>query len=395
MISEIYQNPSAREGISYSAAHRHAINPEAAAQVRAQLRAWPMYAATPLHSLPELARELGVAQLWAKDESLRQPLRSFKGLGGAYALAEVLCQHLADRSQGKERPTHERLWRGEFKAQAAQFPVCAVTDGNHGRSLAWAAQAFGTPCRIYVPKAVSQARRALIAQFGAEIIEVNGNYEDALAQASDAAQRNNWTLIQDTSFVGYEEHCRRIMHGYTLLSEEARQQFPPAQIPTHVFVQVGCGGLAAAVVADMAVAYGKNRPKFIMVQSREADCLYKSLQAGGRVEVGGAHATIMIGIAVGEVSLLAWDILRDFSDFAVRIDDDAARAAMRRLARPSGTDPALPVGETGVAGVAALMSIHQQAAQRQQLGLGPDSRVLVVLTEAPLDTELYQSVVTG
>ena len=332
---------------------------------RAEISSWPGYAATPLRRLPGLAARLGLGQLLYKDERGRFGLGSFKALGGAYAVS--------------------RLPRGAT--------VCCATDGNHGRAVAWGAQLFGCRCVIFVHPQVSQGRRDAIARYGAEVREVPGNYDDAVRQAAATAADQGWTVVSDTSWEGYRDIPRDVMLGYGVLAAEVVVELKDEAPPTHVLLQAGVGALAAAVCASFWLAWGARRPRCIVVEPAQADCVLRSLAAGHPVVVPGELDTVMAGLACGEVSQLAWAILQGGAQAAVALDDAWALEAMRLLARPATGDPAVVGGETGVAGLAALLALQQQPALRAQLGLDDQSCVLLIGSEGDTDPTIYRQVV--
>jgi diaminopropionate ammonia-lyase len=333
---------------------------------------WPGYAATPLARLDGLARRLGVAALWYKDERGRFGLGSFKALGGAYAVRRVL----------------ERAAR-----PAREITVTCATDGNHGRSVAWGAQLFGCSCVIFIHAAVSEGRAAAIRRYGAEVVRVPGNYDDAVRHAAAEAARRGWFVVSDTSYAGYREVPIDVMHGYGVMAAEIRRQLPVGEIPTHVFVQVGVGALAAAISAAFWLAWGPRRPRFIAVEPARADCLLQSLAAGRPVAVHGGLETVMAGLACGEVSELAWEVLAKGADAAVALGDEWAVEAVRALANPRAGDPAIVAGETGGAGLAALLALRDRSDLRAQLGLDAGSRVLLLGSEGDTDPEIYRKIV--
>lgn len=357
-----------------------------------EISSWPGYAPTPLVSLTNLARELGVAQILYKDERGRFGLGSFKALGGAYAVANVL-RHNIEKATGQKNVTSGQLLSGEFKQIIQASTVTCATDGNHGRSVAWGAQLFGCQCVIYVHEYVSQGRRDAIAKYGADVREVKGNYDDAVRHAAATAAAEGWTVVSDTSYPGYRDIPLDVMHGYGLMAEEIVKEMSGSEPPTHVLVQAGVGAMAAAVCADFWLKWGAKRPVFIVVEPTEADCVYRSLQAGKQMVVEGSLDTVMAGLACGEVSDLAWAILQGGVNACVAIDDAYALAAMRVLASPKGDDPALVSGETGGVGLAALLAARDHAEIKKVLGLDAHSRVLLLGSEGDTDPVIYREVV--
>jgi diaminopropionate ammonia-lyase len=357
-----------------------------------EISSWPGYAPTPLHALPGLARELGLGALHYKDERGRFGLGSFKALGGAYAVANVL-RHKVMAARSLQKVSSRELLSGAHADIVAAATVTCATDGNHGRSVAWGAQLFGCRCVIFVHEHVSQGRREAIARYGAEVREVKGNYDDAVRHAAATAAAQGWTVVSDTSYPGYREIPLDVMHGYGVMAQEIAHQLAGSEPPTHALVQAGVGALAGAVCASFWLHWGARRPRFVAVEPLLADCVYRSLEAGRPVVVGGALDTVMAGLACGEVSELAWDILRGGANAALAVDDAYALDAMRRLARPVAGDPPIVAGETGGVGLAALLAARDHPPIRQALGLNEQSRVLLIGSEGDTDPLIYREVV--
>jgi diaminopropionate ammonia-lyase len=373
----------------YGDARAQALSQAGFAAALAEISSWPGYAATPLVFLPALAKKLGVAAILYKDERGRFGLKSFKALGGAYAVANVLKRRVLAAGKGQVRSSD--LLGGKFDDIIREVTVTCATDGNHGRSVAWGAQLFGCGCVIYVHQTVSQGRRDAIARYGAKVVEVKGNYDDAVRHAAATAAANAWTVVSDTSYPGYREIPQDVMHGYGVMAAEiaAQAQSPP----THVLVQAGVGALAAAICAHFWIRWGARRPRFVVVEPVHADCVTRSLAAGRPVTVAGALGTIMAGLACGEVSELAWGILKAGANAAVAVDDSWAIAAMRTLAQPEVGDPPIVAGETGGAGLAALLAAKSDPAIRAAIDLQSDSRVLLLGSEGDTDPVIYREIV--
>lgn len=389
LTAECLPNPAANRQAPYGERRSAILGAAALAQAERELTGWRGYAATPLHALPALAQALGVAAVHYKDEGSRFGLGSFKALGGAYAVARLLCRELGARL-GRELSTQDLL-TPELRALCAGITVTCATDGNHGRSVAWGAQLFGCRCVIYIHATVSEGRKAAIAHYGAEVVRTPGNYDDAVRQADADAKLHGRFVISDTSYPGYMDVPRDVMQGYQLMVQEAAQQL--AQRPTHIFVQAGVGGLAAAVCGYFWERDGSERPVFVVVEPDRADCLTQSAKAGRLTAVTGDIDTLMAGLACGEVSHLAWEILEHGTDGFCVINDQAAVEAMRLLAHPLGNDPVIVAGESAVAGVAAAVAACQSDANRQVLGLTADSRILFFGSEAATDPQLYEQLV--
>ncbi|WP_417034440.1 diaminopropionate ammonia-lyase [Comamonas kerstersii] len=386
---ECLANPAANRMTPYGARRSEILGADALALAQRELTQWQGYAVTPLHSLPALAQAMGVASVHYKDEGSRFGLGSFKALGGAYAVARLLCRELG--AQLGRTLTTQDLLTPELRALCGGITVTCATDGNHGRSVAWGAQLFGCQCVIYIHATVSEGRKEAIAQYGAQVVRTAGNYDDAVRQADLDAKQYGRFVISDTSYPGYMDVPRDVMQGYQLMVEEAAQQLP--ERPTHIFVQAGVGGLAAAVCGYFWERDAGDRPIYVVVEPDKADCLTQSAKAGQLTAVTGDIDTLMAGLACGEVSHLAWEILEKGTDAFCVIPDDAAVAAMRLLAHPLGNDPVIVAGESAVAGVAAAIAVSQSDAARQTLGLNADSRMLFFGSEAATDPALYEQLV--
>ena len=371
--------------------HRSSLlSAQALAQAQAIITAWPGYAVTPLCALPGLADTAGVASIHYKDEGSRFGLGSFKALGGAYAVARLLCSELGQRL-GRAVSHAELQSEPALRQACADITVTCATDGNHGRSVAWGAQMLGCRCVIYIHATVSEGRKEAIARYDAQVVRTSGNYDDSVQQADRDAKTNGWFVISDTSYPGYMDIPRDVMQGYQLMVHEAVNALP--QWPTHVFVQAGVGGFAAAVCAYFWERNTDQRPVFVVVEPERADCLLQSARSGAVVAVKGDLDTLMAGLACGEVSLLAWDFLATGANAFCTIPDAAAVDGMRLLADPQHGDSVIVAGESAVAGLAAALLAAKDPAARAVLGLGLDSRVLVFGSEGDTDPALYQQLV--
>jgi diaminopropionate ammonia-lyase len=354
-------------------------------RAKAEITSWPDYAPTRLRDLPDVAREAGLGVVRYKDEAERFGLGSFKALGGAYAVTQLLATELARRGIAPSA-TSADLASGRYAAATREITATCATDGNHGRSVAWGAQRFGCRCVIFVPAAVSQNRIDAIARYGAEVRRVSGIYDEAVREAERVAEAEGWSVVSDTSWDGYTSIPVEVMQGYRLMADEAADQWQ-GDPPTHVFIQAGVGGVAAAVSVQMRARYPP-APALIVVEPDRAACLLASAEEGTLTTVPGELDTIMAGLACGEPSLLAWRELERGAAAFMAIPDEAAVDCMRALARVR-----IVAGESGVAGLAALLLAAADPAAREALGLGPASRVLLFGTEGATDPDLYARLV--
>jgi diaminopropionate ammonia-lyase len=354
-------------------------------RAKAEITSWNGYAPTPLHDLADLARDAGVAVMRMKDEAGRFGLGSFKALGGAYAVAGVLAGELARRGVARAAGSAD-LASGRYRDATRTMTVTCATDGNHGRSVAWAARRFHCRCVIFVHAGVSRRRVDAIAGYGAEMRRVPGTYDDSLREATRQAEAHGWIVVSDTSWPGYTEVPREIMQGYRLMADEAADQWSGAQ-PTHVFIQGGVGGVAAAVSVQSRMRFHP-APALIVVEPDRAACLLASAELGEPTAIPGDLDTLMAGLACGEPSLIAWQELDRAATAFMAVPDAAAVACMRLLG-----ERGLVSGESGVAGLAGCLLAAADPAARETLGLDGASRVLLFSTEGATDPALYQELV--
>ena len=362
MSLELFLNPRLDRARPYGPEERSILSVAAGEEALATITQWPGYRPTPLHSLAALARDTGVAAIDYKDEDSRFVLKSFKALGGAYAVEKLV------RENGG-RP----------------LTVACATDGNHGRAVAWGAQRTGCRAVIFIHEGVSEGRADAIRSFGAEVRREGRHYDDSVRRAAEVAGENGWQIVSDTSWPGYREVPKSVMQGYALLATEALSQ---GTTPTHVFVQGGVGGLAAGVLSWFWEVQGASRPKTIVVEPDRAACLLATAKAGTLTAASGDLETIMAGLACGEASQIAWDILDRGAEAFMAIPDEAAAETMRTLAAIG-----IVGGESGVAGLAGFCLAAADPAMRAALGLDASSRILVIGTEGDTDPVVYERIV--
>ncbi|MCX8568611.1 diaminopropionate ammonia-lyase [Aminobacter sp. MET-1] len=381
------QHPDYRKPLASGDAETLGV--EAGEAVARFLEHRPNHRATPLRALPALAHDLGVGAIHLKDEGYRLGLGSFKALGGAYAVIRLVLE-TAEARLGRPVGIDELLSPDVARIAASMTFGCA-TDGNHGRSVAQGAQLVGARSVIFVHGGVSDNRVEAIARYGAEMVRVAGTYDDSVAEAARVCEAKGWTVVSDTSWPGYERIPGLVMQGYTAIMREALAKLP--QPPTHVFVQAGVGGIAAAMAAYLDARLGDERPTFIVVDPARAACIFETARAGKPVKLNHGEPTVMAMLECYEPSLLAWRILARKADAFMTVEDEDAVEAMNRLARPLGHDPVVVAGESGAAGMAGLFRAARDPEMRKSIGVDAHSRVLLIVTEGATDPDRYRELV--
>ncbi|MEX3943286.1 diaminopropionate ammonia-lyase [Paraburkholderia sp. BR10937] len=364
------------------------LNVKSGDESRAWLASWALISPepTPLWDLSGAAAQLGVARIGLKDESFRSPLGSFKALGAPIALMRLIM-----RLWPQQEIDPRKLIEGRYGEMVTNLTVISATDGNHGKALAAAAQSIGCNCVIVLHANVSAEREAAIAAYGARIVRIAGNYDESVEHAAQLAKTNGWHVVSDTSYDGYEAIPRDVMQGYGTIAAEVIEQSGDAW--THVFLQGGVGGLAAGVASYLWEHQGAARPRFIVVEPRQADCLYQSAIAGCAAKATGSVDSVMAGLACGETSPLAWQILEPCVDNFMLIDDEDAVEAMRSLAAGAAGDVPVVSGESGAAGLAGLAKLMREPELARAAGLDANSRVLLISTEGATAPGVYAELV--
>jgi len=320
-------------------AFRPSTVPPPSSESRSFHASLPAYRPTPLRRLPFD----GLAAVAVKDESDRLGLPAFKVLGASWAI---------DRALREQQSVHT---------------LVTASAGNHGRAVAHVAAQRGLRCRVFLPARSVTARREAIAGEGADVVVVDGTYEDAVSEARLAAEEDGCLELAD---VGDSGPALWVIDGYATLFAEVAEQ-GGADL---VVVPVGVGSLAAA-----ASRWGASAGvPVIGVEPVTAACLTASLAAGRSTAVPTPGST-MAGLDCAEISAAAWPFLRDGIRGTVTVDDDEAAAAMRELAAHG-----LAIGESGAAPLAGLHALADDPAcaeLRDAVGLGVDTRVVLIATE--------------
>ncbi|WP_074099252.1 diaminopropionate ammonia-lyase [Clostridioides difficile] len=373
------------------------LNEEEITKVRNFHKSFPQYKETPLANLEGLAKKLGVAGVYVKDESYRFGLNAFKVLGGSYSMGRYLAQRLdTDISE----LGYDKLTSKEIKEKLGEITFFTATDGNHGRGVAWTANKLGQKSVVLMPKGSSEFRLNKIKGEGADASITDLNYDDAVRLANDYAEADDHgVMVQDTAWDGYEEIPAWIMQGYGTMAKEAIEQLKEYGVdrPTHVFVQAGVGSLAGAVQGYVASIYNEC-PITVVVEADEADCYYKSAEAGdGKPRfVGGDMPTIMAGLACGEPNTIGFEVLKNHAAAFVSAPDWVSAKGMRTLGNPLNGDEKVISGESGAVTTGLLVAAMERedlADLRKDLKLDENSRILLISTEGDTDPDKYRSIV--
>ncbi len=327
---------------------------------------WETYAPTPLLNLNKLSKDLGLKNIFYKDESKRFGLKSFKALGGAYAVEQV--------SSGNKNVV-----------------VATATAGNHGKSVAWGAKRLGIACKIFISEFVSDTRADEMRKLGADVVQVKGNYENSLNECIKQSKKNGWEIVQDVAWENYLTVPKLTMAGYSVMIEEISKQTD--QYITHIFLQAGVGGMASGVIAGVA-RYFKRIPRIIVIEPENADCVLKSIDAGKLTKVEIEKESIMGGMSCGEVSLVPWQILKNSVNNCVSIPDDDIPLSVAMLAKGYFGDDKIIAGECSAPGVISLNVSCNNEQIKKDLELDMNANVLLIGCEGDTDIKLYNELLS-
>ena len=330
------------------------------------IKEWNGYSPTPLINLNKLSHELNLNKILYKDESKRFDLKSFKALGGAYAVQKI--------SKGDKN-----------------IIVSTATAGNHGRSVAWGAKRLGLKCKIFISEFVSEARGQAMATLGADVIKVKGNYENSLIECIKQSTENNWQIVQDVAWDNYLLVPKYTMAGYSVMMKEIADQLDSNKI-THVILQAGVGGMAGAMIAGIA-RYLKNIPTTIVVEPDSAACVLESIKTGKIEKIDIKRESLMGGMSCGEVSLVPWEILKNSVNYCISLPDDDIAKTMKLLGNASFSDEKIIAGENSAPGVISLIASCEDQKLKKKLNLNSNSNVLVIGCEGDTDQEMYKKLV--
>lgn len=352
---------------------------------------------TPLHTLQNLAAYYGFADIKVKDESFRFGLNAFKVLGGIYAIGKYVAERLG---KDMNHVSFDELKSLEVGDKIGQITFISATDGNHGKGVAWAARELGQKAVIYLPKGSAEARLEAIRAEGAEAKITDVNYDETVRLCAKLAEENNFVMVQDTAWEGYDKIPLWIMQGYATIAKETIETLieNEERPPTHIFLQAGVGSFAASIAGYFTQYYRDKQPKIIIAEPHQANCYYKSfLNGSGEMEiVTGDLNSIMAGLCCGAPNTRAFRILSQYASAAFSLDDSLAALGMRVLGNPLKDDPKIISGESGAAvaiGLLHYLHMANESEVKDTLGLDETSRILCINTEGDTDESHYRDVV--
>ncbi len=330
------------------------------------ISSWEGYSPTPLIELNKLSKDLNLNKIFYKDESKRFDLKSFKALGGAYAVEKI--------SKGNK-----------------DIIVATATAGNHGRSVAWGARRLGLKCKIFISEFVSNARGKAMANLGADVIKVKGNYEKSLIECIKQSTENNWHIVQDVAWKDYMIVPKYTMAGYTVMMKEVIDQINQNNI-SHIILQAGVGGMAGAMIAGIA-RYLKNIPITIVVEPDSAACVMESIKTGKIEKIDIKRESLMGGMSCGEVSLVPWEILKNSVKYCISLPDDDIAKTMKLLGNGNFSNEKIIAGENSAPGVISLIASCEDEKIKQIMKLNKESNILLIGCEGDTDEEMYQKLI--
>ena len=327
---------------------------------------WQGYSPTPLIELNKLSEELNLNKIFYKDESKRFDLKSFKALGGAYAVEKVSKNN-------------------------KDIIVSTATAGNHGRSVAWGARRLGLRCKIFISEFVSDARGKAMADLGADVIKVKGNYEKSLIECIKQSTENNWQIVQDVAWKDYMIVPKYTMAGYTVMMKEIVDQIDQNKI-SHIILQAGVGGMAGAMISGIA-RYLQNVPEIIIVEPDSAACVMESIKTGKIEKIDIKRESLMGGMSCGEVSLVPWEILKNAVKYCISLPDDDIAKTMKLLGNGNFSNKKIIAGENSAPGVISLIASCEDEKIKDKMKLNKNSNILLIGCEGDTDQEMYQKLI--
>lgn len=306
--------------------------------------------------------------VFLKDETNRMELCCFKGLGGIYAVAALIGEQWT--KAGNRKLAAKEFLTPDVRSFASTLSFVCASAGNHGLAVAKGASIFGANAIIYLSKQVPMSFEIRLVAAGAQVIREGDTYEQSCDVAKECADQLNMILLADSSWEGYTYAPSLVMEGYTVLAEELRDEFETINTwPTHVYLQAGVGGMAAAIT-HMIRANWHDQPEIFIVEPQSAQCLQQS-HLTGRPTLARGPKTSMERLDCKIPSIIACDILKASDVKYLAVSDEEAKVATDYLRTIN-----ILTTPSGAAGLAALK-------QSQQLGtIQSDGKALVIITEA-------------
>lgn len=345
----------------------------------------PDYSETPLIKMSDTAKTLGIATLHCKYEGERFGGASFKSLGLSNAIISSVA--LIISKSLKFNIDVADLINGKFKDKTMSLTFSAATSGNHGYALAWISRQLGAKAKIYVPVDISKNRISRILSLGAEVIVVEGNFDDAVEACNVQSLAHGDVVISNAVQEGFQDVPKQIMNGYGIIAKEISTQLAGI-IPSHIFVGGGGGRLAASIAAFYSIESRFGSPKIVVVEPEKSDCIFQSLRNRDLSVSSSDGGSIMTGLVVKRPSPIAWEILEHNAFASIRISDVTAIEVLNAVNRGLYGDPPIAVGETGIAAMAGLVLATRSILIRNELGIDDESNIVAVACEGVIDQDL-------
>lgn len=305
--------------------------------------------------------------LLAKDETGRMGLGAFKALGAPYAVWRLLEQAWQAES-GAAMPADPST-DSDFQAFAARQVFVCASAGNHGLGVASGAARLGAQARIHLAETVPAAFAERLRALGAAVVRSGAVYDDSVAAASEDAAQSGAILLADGTWPGYTEIPKLVMEGYCVIAEELRERFEQTgDWPSHVYLQAGVGGLAAAM-AHMIRLNWAEQPELIVVEPEAAPCLQNS-HAAGRPTRGDGPDSVMGRLDCKEPSIVAWQVLESCNVRYAALSEKESQHAAEAL-----STLICPTTPSGAAGYGAFVQDPPKGTA------GRPVRALVVISE--------------
>jgi len=251
---------------------------------------------------------------------------------------------------------------------------------------------LGLKCKIFISEFVSESRAKVMRNFGADVIKVKGNYEDSLNECIKQSNQNNWQIVQDVAWKDYILVPKLTMAGYSVMMKEISEQINNKKI-SHVILQAGVGGMAAAVVAGIA-RYLNCIPQITIVEPESAACVLASIKTGKIEKISIEKESLMGGMSCGKVSLVPWQILKNSVNHCVAVSDEYISKTIKFLANCEFSNEKIIGGECSTPGIISLICLSNDSEIRKKINLSENSNVLLFGCEGDADEELYQKLLT-